>query len=90
MFCAEFSEQHITLAHGSMGLHALQAEPQFSNEQNMNTIEAVDTVNSNDTQALPSHLKCGMWASLVLATIFLVGKISRTTHRRNTIVQGKD
>lgn len=30
-----------------------------------------DTVNTADSQLLPSHLKFGMWASLALATVFL-------------------
>lgn len=27
-----------------------------------------------ESQLLPSHLKCGMWASLALATVFVAGK----------------
>lgn len=26
-----------------------------------------------DAQLLPAHLKCGMWASLALATVFVAG-----------------
>lgn len=68
------SEQQIALEHGTLGLHALQPGQGVADDQNLSAIEAVDTINSNESQALPSHLKCGMWASLVLATIFLVGK----------------
>jgi hypothetical protein len=28
---------------------------------------------SQDQQLLPTHLKCGMWASLALATVFVAG-----------------
>lgn len=71
------SEQQIALEHGPLGLRALQPVPGVSDEQNINSVEVVDALNSNETQGLPSHLKCGMWASLVLATVFLVGKHAR-------------
>lgn len=31
------------------------------------------TAASVDAQLLPGHLKCGMWASLALATVFVAG-----------------
>lgn len=60
----------IELGHGSMRMNEIQPSNEILADERANV---ADTVNSTDSQVLPSHLKCGMWASLALATVFLAG-----------------
>jgi hypothetical protein len=36
-------------------------------------LTSVDGMGGPEAQLLPAHLKCGMWASLALATVFVAG-----------------
>lgn len=58
----------LELERGTLGVDSL--------EQIRTTI---DQNSVSDTQLLPSHLKCGMWASLALATVFVAGEKTCTT-----------
>lgn len=58
----------------SIGLNIMQpTHDVMTDEGNSLPIAVSDAVNTADTQMLPSHLKCGMWCSLALATVFLAG-----------------
>lgn len=62
-----FFSDSVELEQGSLGVNSLiQARPTISNGNGV-------TSSTSDSQALPSHLKCGLWASLALATVFLAG-----------------
>ncbi|XP_031622211.1 uncharacterized protein LOC116340114 [Contarinia nasturtii] len=58
----------IELGQGTLRMNAIQPSNEILADERANV---VDAVNSTDSQVLPSHLKCGMWASLALATVFL-------------------
>lgn len=49
------------LEHGSLGIGVLSSRP------------IVPSSIQPESQLLPAHLKCGMWASLALATVFVAG-----------------
>lgn len=71
-----YSQSHlpIELEQGTLGLNAIRPSNEIMTDDRATlSANVADTVNSTDTQILPSHLKCGMWASLALATVFLAG-----------------
>lgn len=58
----------IELEQGTLGLNAIRPTNEIlSDAANV----AVNAVHTTDSQMIPSHLKCGMWASLALACVFL-------------------
>lgn len=67
-----FSQSHlpIELEQGTLGLNAIRSTNEILPDTASVTVNAV---HSTDSQMIPSHLKCGMWASLALATVFLAG-----------------
>lgn len=68
------SSSHVQeLEQGSLGLGPISARPNLRNSIVGNISENVAVVDATDSQLLPSHLKCGMWASLVLASVFVAG-----------------
>lgn len=66
------SQSHlpIELEQGTLGLNAIRPTNEILPDA-ANVV--VNAVHSTDSQMIPSHLKCGMWASLALATVFLAG-----------------
>lgn len=67
----------IELEQGTLGLNAIRPTNEIVPDDRTalaaNNVVAVNVVQANDSQMIPSHLKCGMWASLALATVFLAG-----------------
>ncbi|XP_055313607.1 uncharacterized protein LOC129574947 isoform X2 [Sitodiplosis mosellana] len=62
----------IELEQGTLGLNAIRPSNEILTDDRATlSVNVADAVNSTDSQILPSHLKCGMWASLALATVFL-------------------
>lgn len=68
----------LELEQGPLGINALGSPRTVIVDDGPNVV----AVATNDSQILPSHLKCGMWASLALATVFLAGKnpLAEYTH----------
>uniref|UniRef100_A0A1B0GQE8 Uncharacterized protein n=1 Tax=Phlebotomus papatasi TaxID=29031 RepID=A0A1B0GQE8_PHLPP len=58
----------LDLEHGSLGLGA-----QSESNTGPQLLLGNDTRAATESQLLPAHLKCGMWASLALATVFVAG-----------------
>lgn len=70
------SQSHlpIELEQGTLDLNAIRPTNDIlPDERATLSANVADVVHSADTQILPNHLKCGMWASLALATVFLAG-----------------
>lgn len=72
-----FSQSHLPLEleQGTLGLNAIRPTSEILPDDRtaLAANVAVSAVHSTDSQMIPSHLKCGMWASLALATVFLAG-----------------
>ncbi|GAB0098662.1 uncharacterized protein DMENIID0001_144310 [Sergentomyia squamirostris] len=69
----------IDLEHGSLGIGA-QAE---ANGGSQLLSLSTDGRPATESQLLPAHLKCGMWASLALATVFVAGAKFYFDHQGN-------
>uniref|UniRef100_A0A1B0CP31 Putative conserved plasma membrane protein n=1 Tax=Lutzomyia longipalpis TaxID=7200 RepID=A0A1B0CP31_LUTLO len=58
----------LDLEHGSMGIGT-----QGESSTGPQLLLGNDARAATESQLLPAHLKCGMWASLALATVFVAG-----------------
>lgn len=70
------SQSHlpIELEQGTLGMNAIRSTNEILTDDRTTISETGPDVGlPADSQILPSHLKCGMWASLALATVFLAG-----------------
>lgn len=59
----------LELEQGPLGIGPIQPRP----ARPLHPDVVVNNVAAVESQLLPSHLKCGMWASLALATVFVAG-----------------
>lgn len=74
LFNISQSHMPIELEQGTLGLNVIRPSNEILVDDRATlSANVADAVNSSDSQILPSHLKCGMWASLALATVFLAG-----------------
>lgn len=69
------SQSHMPIElEGNLGLNVIRPSNEIlADDRATLSANVADAANSTDSQILPSHLKCGMWASLALATVFLAG-----------------